>query len=133
LDILLQKISNLTLSSVKTTNTVIAYSDDITVLVNSREKAEEVRIIFQQFDAISGARVSYNKTMAIKKGTIQEPPWIQSKKQIKPLGIIFEAELKNAANSNWNLTVNKVRQMVWLNSSRNLNVLQKIILCNSFE
>jgi hypothetical protein len=132
LDVLLQKISNVTLSSANTTNTVIAYADDITVLVNSREKAEEVRSIFQQFEAVSGARVNYNKTMAIKIGTIQEPPWLQIKEQIKTLGIIFEANLKKAANSNWNLTVNKVRQMVWLHSSRNLNVLQKIILCNTF-
>jgi hypothetical protein len=64
--------------------------------------------------------------MAIKIGTIQEPPWLQNKEQIQTLGIIFEANLKKAANSNWNLTVNKVRQMVWLDSSRNLNVLQKI-------
>jgi hypothetical protein len=82
--------------------------------------------------AISGTRVNYNKTMAIKIGTTQEPPWLHIKEQIKTLGIIFEANLKKAANSNWNLTVNKVRQMVWLHSSRNINVLQKIILCNTF-
>jgi hypothetical protein len=88
-----------TLSSAHTTNTVIAYADDITVLVNSREKAEEVRRIFQ-FEAISGARVNYNKIMAIKIGNIQEPSWLQIKEQIKTLGIIFEADLKKAANSN---------------------------------
>jgi hypothetical protein len=75
--------------------------------------------------------VNYNKTMAIKIGTIQEPPCLQIKEQIKT-GIIFEAVLKKAANSNWNLSVNKVRQMVWLHSSRNLNGLQKIILSNTF-
>jgi hypothetical protein len=96
-------------NSTNTTNTVIAYADDITVLVNSREKAEEVRRIFQQFEAISGARVNYNKTMAIKIGIFQEPPWLQIKEQIKTLGIIFEADLKKTANSNWNLTVNNVR------------------------
>jgi hypothetical protein len=44
------------INSTNTTNTVIAYVDVITVPVNSREKAEEVRRIFQQFEAISGAR-----------------------------------------------------------------------------
>jgi hypothetical protein len=61
-DVLLQIISNATLSSANTTNTVIAYADYITVLINSREKAVEVRRVFQQFESISGARVNYNKT-----------------------------------------------------------------------
>jgi hypothetical protein len=69
LDFLLQKISNVTLCSADTTNTVIAYTDGIMVLVNSREKAEEVRNFFQEFKAISGVLVNYNKTMAIKIGT----------------------------------------------------------------
>jgi hypothetical protein len=114
--VVLQKISNVNLSSANTTNTVIAYSDDITVLVNSQEKTEEVRRIFQQF-----------KAMTIKIGTFQVPPWFQIKEQIKTLGIIFEDDLKKAANSNWNLIVIKVREMIWLHSSRNLNVLQTLL------
>jgi hypothetical protein len=90
---------NVTICSANTTNTVIAYADD-TVLVNSREKAEEVTRIFQTFEAISGAHVNYNKTMAINIRTILEPPWLQIKEQIKTLVIIFGADLKKAANSN---------------------------------
>jgi hypothetical protein len=65
--------------------------------------------------------------MAIKMGTIQVPPWFQIKEQIKTLGIIFEDDLKKAANSNWNLIAIKVREMIWLHSSRNLNVLQTLL------
>jgi hypothetical protein len=90
---------NVTICSANTTNTVIAYADD-TVLVNSREKAQEVTRIFQTFEVQLEFAAFFKSAPKIR--TILEPPWLQIKEQIKTLVIIFGADLKKAANSNCN-------------------------------
>jgi hypothetical protein len=39
---------------------------------------------------------------------------------------------KEAAIDNWNITINKIRQQLWMHMSRFLNIIQKTIMCNTF-
>jgi hypothetical protein len=103
--------------------TLTAYADDIT---------EDVREIFPDFENASGAKLNINKTFGLQIGNFRPPDWLNVKELIKVLRILFETNLRQAATNNWNNTVNKVRQFIWMHMNCDLNIIQKTILCNIF-
>jgi Reverse transcriptase (RNA-dependent DNA polymerase)/zinc-binding in reverse transcriptase len=112
--------------------TLTAYADDITVIIDSNQKLDNIMQIFADFENASGARLNINKTFGLKIGNFRSPDWLNVKEQLKILGILFETNLRQAATNNWNSTVNKVRQLLWMHMNRDLNTIQKTILCNTF-
>jgi hypothetical protein len=83
-------------------------------------------------EKVSGAKLNYQKTAAMKIGEIMVPEWLNATSNIKILGINFEENIKSASEINWRNAVNKLRQLLWLHTARNLNLIQKVILCNTF-
>jgi hypothetical protein len=65
LDTLLQKISQICND---TTDMITVYSEDITVIVDSSDEVNEIRQIFEQFEAVSGARLNLTKTVGMQIG-----------------------------------------------------------------
>jgi zinc-binding in reverse transcriptase len=65
-------------------------------------------------------------------GQFRPPDWLNTTENLKILGITFEENLKRAAENNWSRIVNNIRQMIWCHSTRDLNLLQKVTLCNTF-
>jgi hypothetical protein len=70
--------------------------------------------------------------MAIKIGNFTPPSWLQMEPKIKILAIHFIENLQKAAINKWNITINKIRQQLWVHMSRYLNIIQKTIMCNTF-
>jgi uncharacterized protein YoxC len=65
---------------------ITAYADDIIIIVDSNEKVNEIRPIFEQFEAVSGARLHLNQngrhadwrifsTTMVKHQEINKNPW----------------------------------------------------------
>ncbi len=129
INILLQKIEEIYNDTV---DCLVAYADDITLITDSHEKITRVRQIFTSFERASGAKLNLQKTIALKIGEFQPPNWLITEEKVKILGLTFEENLKTTAENNWSKIFNSIRQLLWLHTPRNLNLLQKITLCNTF-
>jgi hypothetical protein len=65
--------------------------------VSSSTEAEQVKHIFQSFHEVSGAKLNYNKTMAIKIGNFTPPSWLQIKPEINS-GYTFHRKPTKSSN-----------------------------------
>jgi hypothetical protein len=112
---------------------IISYADDITVIVDGNEKVNEIRHIFELFEAVSSARLNLTKTVDMQIAGFPVPTWLNIKTEIKILGIFFEENLKSSASKSWNDTINKARGLLFIHMGRDLNIIQRVIFCNTFE
>uniref|UniRef100_A0AAG5DMJ3 Reverse transcriptase domain-containing protein n=1 Tax=Anopheles atroparvus TaxID=41427 RepID=A0AAG5DMJ3_ANOAO len=116
---------------------VVAYADDISVVLSSAEKIERVRRIFDAFSICSGAKLNVQKTIALDIGMVTPKnritvPWLRTVERLRLLGILFSNNIRDAAGQNWDIIIQKFRNLVWLHRVRDLNLVQKVILLNTF-
>lgn len=118
------------------TDLVVAYADDISVIVTSAQKIQEMRDVFIGFGRISGAVLNLNKTTSIDVGFVNGNPiqidWLRTEDSIKILGVVFANSIRRMINLNWDTLVGQVAHQVWLHSLRSLTIHQKVILLNTF-
>uniref|UniRef100_U5ER22 Reverse transcriptase domain-containing protein n=1 Tax=Corethrella appendiculata TaxID=1370023 RepID=U5ER22_9DIPT len=110
------------------------YADDISVIIDSIIKLNQIRTAFEEFCAGSGALVNYNKTYCITIGATQQatPDWIVRKDSVKILGVVYENSIAKMTTTNWKTAVDKYRIAMWVNRPRSLNIIQKVILINTY-
>lgn len=115
---------------------VVAYADDVSIIVTSIQQIETARNIFSSFGRVSGARLNLTKTTATDIGFINgnalNVPWLRTENQIKILGVVFTKSIKNMINTNWDAVVSKFTQQLWMHKHRLLTLHQKITLLNTF-
>lgn len=114
---------------------VVAYADDISVIVVDDNKLEAIRIAFRNFERSSGALLNVNKTFALNIGPQNEDrtsTWLNMQESVKILGVTFYNSLKQTIEYNWNDVIRKTSRLMWLFKQRNLCLQQKIIALNTF-
>ena len=90
---------------------VIAYADDITVLLTSPEEIDTVMTIIQQYERATGAKLNLGKSKALATGA-----WapaanrynIQYREQIQVLGFPLTKETNRMHRLSWEQTVRKI-------------------------
>ena len=116
---------------------VNAYADDISVVTTSPDKIERVRELFEAFGSVSGARLNVDKTNALDVGivsasTIVSVPWLHTVQWLRLLGILFSNNIRDDMGQNWDIVIQHFRSLVWLHRMRDLNLVQKVYLLNTF-
>lgn len=115
---------------------VVAYADDVTVIVSSTQKINDIKHLFLQFEQAAGAKLNLQKTKSVdvgfSDGNPLSVPWLQTSNTVKVLGVIFANSIRQMINLNWDSMVGKFTQLAWFNSTRSLNLHQKVILLNTF-
>ena len=116
-------------------NAIIAYADDVTVLLRNEACLRQLPQMITLFEQASNAKVNFSKSTLLPLGTW--PPDvtlqnIQTNSQIKILGLIIKKKLQDTIDANWTEIVNNVRGVIIRQMSRNLNVIQKIWHVNTF-
>lgn len=115
---------------------VVAYADDISVIVTNTHVIECINTLFDRFEQAAGAKLNRLKTVAIDVGLIDGNPlsisWLQTAEKVKILGVFFTNSIRAMVKINWDALVTKFAQLLWLHSLRYLNLLQKITLLNTF-
>lgn len=115
---------------------VVAYADDISVIVTNTQVIDYINELFDQFERAAGARLNRLKTVAINVGFIDgaplDVPWLQTAEKVKILGVFFTNSIRAMIKINWDALVSKFAQQLWLHSLRSLNLQQKVILLNTF-
>lgn len=109
---------------------VVAYADDISVIVADDHKLDQIKQAFADFGLCSGAVLNTNKTVSINIGRQQSgrrtPSWLNVSDSVKILGISFFNSLKQTINFNWGEVIRKTFQLTFL------TVFQKVILVNTY-
>lgn len=115
---------------------VVAYADDVSVIVTCKNRLERIREIFQRFERVSGARLSLEKSTSISVGyTDDRPltvPWLRCERTVRILGVTFANSIRVMNKLNWDALVGKFAHQVYLHSQRTLTLHQKVILLNVF-
>lgn len=112
-----------------------SYADDISIIINELRKLNIIKEIFEKFELVSGAKVNYGKTRAIKVGINRDfdvPSWVNLEENVKILGVWYQNSNKLMLKKNWNELIQKLRVMLWSNQFRSLNLMQKVIYLNTF-
>jgi hypothetical protein len=112
-------------------NTVIAYADDVTLLVSDPQDIPKIQAVIQKYETASGARINYKKSQAMAIGTwntetnVMNIPYYSD---IKILGIHFTPTVKQTVHKNWALTTSRIRGLAQDAYYREI-CLDKRILC----
>jgi len=96
------------------TNTVIAYADDVTLLVKDPQDIPKIKEAIQKYETASGARINYAKSQAMAIGnwkTETELLNIPYVSQVKILGIHFTPSIQQTIHKNWAIKTNRIRGM----------------------
>ena len=118
------------------TDLLVAYADDISVIVTSTTQIEAMMRLFARFETAAGAKLNLRKTVAIDVGFYEgntiNTHWLQTTNEVKILGVIFTNSIRQMTTLNWNVLVGKFTQQMWLQSLRTLTLHQKIVMLNTF-
>lgn len=90
---------------------------------------------FNAFGLESGALLNTMKTSAIMIGVIPltvASGWLQIRNSVKILGIAFHEDFDVLLHENWTNVLNGFQKCLWMNNDRQLNIVQKVILINTF-
>lgn len=115
---------------------VVAYADDISIIVMDETKLDTIKEAFMDFGACSGAKLNLTKTTSILVGRqlnmIYDCGWLGTQESVKILGIVYFNSQKRTIDFNWSDVIRKTSQLMWLFKPRVLSVHQKVILVNTF-
>ena len=115
---------------------LVAFADDISVIITSPSQIEAMNGLFARFETAAGAKLNLRKTVAIDVGFYEgneiNTHWLHTTNMVKILGITFTNSIRLMTTLNWNALVGKFNQLMWLQSLRTLTLHQKVIVLNTF-
>ena len=85
---------------------VVAYADDISVIVSSSETLERIHSLFSRFEQVSGAKLNLRKTKSVIIGRGDDDddgyavPWLQTTNTVKILGVIYTNSIRSMIRLN---------------------------------
>uniref|UniRef100_A0A182I9D8 Uncharacterized protein n=1 Tax=Anopheles arabiensis TaxID=7173 RepID=A0A182I9D8_ANOAR len=59
-------------------------------------------------------------------------PWLHTVQWLRLLGILFSNNIRDDMGQNWDVVIQHFRSLVWLHRMRDLNLVQKVYLLNTF-
>lgn len=115
---------------------VVAYADDISIVLVDESKLVDIKRAFEDFGLCSGARLNLEKTVAVnvgpQRGSATGTAWPTVGDSVKILGVIYFNSLKRTLEENWSELIRKTSFLMWLFKPRDLTIHQKVILLNVY-
>jgi hypothetical protein len=108
---------------------VIAYADDITLLLTSPEDIEAARGVITCYEKASGACLNIRKSRALAVGTWNKSTSVLDipySDELKVLGFVIQKSIARAACANWTRVTQLVRAQARDTYSRDLGLSQRI-------
>lgn len=115
--------------------TLNAYADDLSMFIDNEQQLSAVMLIIADFEKVSGAILNKHKTVALMIGLVNltvEGVWLQIENKVKILGITFTENFNDTVDENWSAVLRGFQIRLWMNNTRNLNLVQKVILLNTY-
>jgi hypothetical protein len=116
-------------------NTVIAYADDVTLLVSDPQDIPKIQAVIQTYETASGARINFKKSKATAIGTwktetnVMNIPYYSD---VKILGIHFTPIVQQTVHKNWALTTSRIRGLAQDAYYRELYLDKRILYVQTY-
>lgn len=114
---------------------VVAYADDITIVITDERKLNAIQQTFRSFGECSGSLLNISKTVAVNLGPqrdVNDTVWPRVQDSIKVLGVTFFNSHKQIIDYNWADVIKKSSRLMWMYKARNLTLQQKVIVLNTY-
>ena len=119
---------------------LVQHSDDMTLLMNDERAVCAAMQIVNNYGALSGARINYNKSFIIhlpcvgedfNLNSISSIPVLKKDSCKKILGILFGSDPKNYTNANWEAAYGKIRDALALWAPTELSLIGRVLVVNT--
>lgn len=116
---------------------VSAYADDIVVYLKNKNDLHKTMQIISIYEGATNARLSIEKTFILQLGLNQNSVYhnqynILIKNEIKILGMLVKANFNSMVQQNWEKVLGNIKNMLFINTMRNLDLIMKIKFVNEF-
>jgi len=113
---------------------VLAYADDVCVLLHSEQDNQVMLQYVQKFEHASGSVLNKQKTQQLVVYNTGESLQTEfpTVPKIKILGIWFEPQYKTMIANNYNVLINKLQTLSYLCKYRSLSLLSRIKYVNIY-
>lgn len=112
---------------------IMAYADDLTLIVRNDYEFDLVMSILKDFALQAAISINFEKSGYIRFNNCKlGPQMIQEKQQIKILGVIFKDKWKDMIKCNFDKLLNSFAATCQLHSARKINLLERNTILNSF-
>ena len=122
-------------TSRKHSTKIVAYADDLTIVLHNQQEATIVQTVLTQFERASGAEINKLKSAIIKIGRNTEDidmMNISIKPTVKILGINFQATTRGTTENTWTKIINTIKQQSRDVYRRDLTLQQRIQYVNTY-
>jgi hypothetical protein len=129
LTILNEKLTKFQIGKNGRRTAVVAYADNVTLLVSSPNELPIIMDSIQTFEKASGAQINLHKSKALAIAgwdTTNNRTGIDFSPQIKILGVTFTSSIARSTQLSWDPLINVVRAQARLAYARNLCIAQLI-------
>lgn len=136
LEPLIRKLADTTLSGIKVNNTkitVLAYADDMCFITNTDRELQNAIIEINKYCTESGSKINLEKSKCLvfnNYNTSQQ--FLPTVTKIKILGLIVCSNTEEMVSANFNAIFSKICFLIHMHKTRNINIMQKIWLANTF-
>lgn len=110
-----------------------AYADDITIFVRTQEEFDLVMQIVDSFSIYAKIKVNLQKSSFLRLNNISSGPQIfKEVDNMNVLGVVIADNWSKMIDANYEKLITAIQYRVTLNESRNLNLLEKVWILNTF-
>jgi hypothetical protein len=114
---------------------VLAYADDVTILLQSTSDIPKIQTILNQYGAASGVKINIRKSKALAVGrwdTTENVLGIQYHEGVKILGLQFMTTIHHSAVRSWSAATDGIRAQAREAYNRELNLNNRILYVHNY-
>jgi hypothetical protein len=114
---------------------ILAYADDVNLLVTSQEEIKHLHTILMENTAASGAKINIQKSKALAVGTwntninIMNVPYVD---ELKILGMRFTTTIQRSALASWKQVTRRIKSLTRDAYYRELYLARRIIYVHCY-
>lgn len=112
---------------------VIAYADDITVFVRSQKEFDDLMVIVSAYSKYAKISINKEKSCFLRiNNAVSGPQLIQEVDEVTILGVTICRTWSKMIDVNYIRLIKSLQQRLIINESRNLNLIQRSWILNTF-
>lgn len=112
---------------------VVVFADDFNIIIRNDEEFDRLLQIFEKFGRFAKIRINFSKSGFVRFNQAKiGPQMIKELDHLKILGITFFKSWYLTVNHNYNTVIDNIKITLKKHNTRNLNLIQKCWILNTF-
>lgn len=112
---------------------VMAFADDIVVLIKNNEEFDKLFEIFEKFSNSASIRINFQKSVFMRLNNAPVgPQLIREMRCVKILGVAFENSWSSTIKLNYDRLVSSIKATIQMHNIRKINLIERCIVLNTY-